>query len=618
MSENDNQIKIETEVNIKTNIVLKGVLKILNPMKWVLLLAVIFNTLFSLVHVAILGLMKIIMEVLFSDSQSNSIQNEDVSAYLEKFYDLVWGLIKSPKDDIQTIINLSILLLSLFVIKNIFKYLGTVASTRVNLHVIKDLRDKIMEKLSYLSLEYFTASKQGKIISIASNDVETLNQTIVSSSTNSLRAFVELFAILIGLLLISPYLTLIAITTSVVSIFFINLSRKFLKRYSARMQEAMADFTSTLQETLGGMRIISADMAQKKAINKFKKNTETYVNSNLKHRKVFTLVPAFTEFFGIAALCVVLIFGGSEVYNGNMSGAILMTFVTLLYALMQPAQIIVNSISSYQKGIVSGKRVFSILQEKNKVKNGNKILEFFENEIVISNLSFAYDNDYVINNINMNIKKGEKIALVGGSGSGKSTLLDLIIRFYDPTNGSIKIDKINIKEFDKSSMRAHFGIVAQETILFNDTIANNLRYAKPDASDSEVIEALKTANAFNFVSKLSKGINTEIGERGMKLSGGERQRLSIARALIRNPEILIFDEATSALDSESEKIVQSAINHSLKNRTAFIVAHRLTTILNCDRIFVFEKGKIIEEGTFDELINKNNHFKKLYDLQFNA
>jgi len=607
----------EKKVEIESSVVLKGLLRIINPMKWVLLLAIVFNSLFSLANVTIYGLMKIIMDVLFTDNQEIVQNNDNLDEYLSLFYNFLWDLIKSPTDNVQTIVNLSVLLLSLFVIKNIFKYIGTVFQTKVNLFIVKDLRDKLLEKLTFLPLGYFTKSKQGELISIATNDVEVLNQTIVSSSTNSLRALVEFLTLLIGLILISPYLTMIAIGTSIASVFFINISRKFLKRYSTRMQEAMADFTTTMQETIGGMRIISAFMAQKKAINKFKNSTDFFVKSNLKHRKVFTMVPAFTEFFGIAALCVVLIFGGSEVYKGEMSGSILMTFITMLFALMQPVQIMVTTVSNYQRGIVAGRRVFSVLEQDNIIKDGKINFKSFEDEIEIKNLTFGYENEIVLKDINMRIKKGEKVALVGGSGSGKSTLLDLVIRFYDPIEGSISYDGIELTKFNKASMRQHIGVVSQETILFNDTIANNLRYAKPNATAKEIEDALKTANAFNFVEQLPNGIETEIGERGLMLSGGERQRLSIARALIRNPEILIFDEATSALDSESEMIVQSAINDSLANRTALIVAHRLATILNCDRIFVFDNGEIVESGSYQELLEKNGLFKKLHDIQFN-
>jgi subfamily B ATP-binding cassette protein MsbA len=294
----------------------------------------------------------------------------------------------------------------------------------------------------------------------------------------------------------------------------------------------------------------------------------------------------------------------------------LMLFLFSLFAIMSPTVQLFNNLSRFQRGIVSAQRLFRILDEEPTVQTGNEKIDTFERAIEVENVSFAYNHEHVVKNASFLIEKGKNIAFVGASGSGKSTMLDLLIRFYDPTEGDIKIDGKSIKTLDIVSYRSLFGIVAQENILFNDTVANNIRYGSPDASMEQIIKASKIANAYDFIINLPDGFETVIGDRGVMLSGGERQRVAIARALIRNPHILIFDEATSALDAENEKIVQQAMTESLKNRTAIIVAHRLATIIDCDEILVFDRGEIVERGNHGELLRNNGVYKKLYDLQF--
>jgi subfamily B ATP-binding cassette protein MsbA len=292
-----------------------------------------------------------------------------------------------------------------------------------------------------------------------------------------------------------------------------------------------------------------------------------------------------------------------------------MLFLFALFSIMSPVATIVHNISQLQRGIVSTKRVFDILDQEAEISSNNKPVQGFNEKIEFKDVSFGYNSDLVLRNINFTVYKGKKIALVGASGSGKSTIIDLLVRFYDPISGEILLDGTNIKEFDIKSYRNLFGIVSQEIILFNDTIRNNILIGKPDATEEEIIDACKISNSYNFISKLPDGLDTVIGERGVMLSGGERQRIAIARAVIRNPQILIFDEATSSLDSESEKVVQEAINYSLKDKTAIIVAHRLSTIVDADEILVFENGEIVERGNHSELLGKNNIYKKLYSLQ---
>lgn len=382
------------------------------------------------------------------------------------------------------------------------------------------------------------------------------------------------------------------------------------------MQNAMADYTTTLSEMISGIRIVKGYLAEKNINNRFMSDTANYVRSAIKHKKIIELIPVFNETFAILALCVVLFLGGSEVISGQMEPEKLMLFLFSLFSIMSPISTVVNSVSKFQHGIVSAERVFTILDESPKVVSGTTRIDKFENSISIEDLSFAYEKNDVLKGVNLKINKNKKIAFVGASGSGKSTMLDMIIRFYDPSAGSIKIDGKDIREISIESYRSLFGIVSQENMLFNDTIYNNIKYGYESAGIDDIIDAAKRANAYNFITKMPEGFNTKIGDRGMTLSGGERQRVAIARALVRNPEILVFDEATSALDAESEKIVQNAINDSLKDKTAIIVAHRLSTIIDCDTIVVFDKGVVAEVGTHNELVSLNGLYKNLYDIQF--
>jgi subfamily B ATP-binding cassette protein MsbA len=384
------------------------------------------------------------------------------------------------------------------------------------------------------------------------------------------------------------------------------------------MQNAMADFTSVLQEAVSGIRVVKGYNAEDRTNKQFEAQTSRYVKSAIKYERIIALIPSINEVFAILALCVVFYVGGAAVINGEMRGDDLMLFLFSLFAIMAPTVQLINNLGRFQRGIVSAERLFGILDQEPTVQTGEGIITGFNSEISVNNVTFAYDSEVVVKNADFKIEKGKKIAFVGASGSGKSTMLDLLIRFYDPTSGSIIVDGKPIRDLSIESYRSLFGIVAQENILFNDTVANNIRYGQPDATMEEIEEAAKIANAYEFISHLPKGFDTIIGDRGVMLSGGERQRVAIARALIRNPYVLIFDEATSALDAESEKIVQRAMTESLKNRTAVLVAHRLATIIDCDEILVFNKGEIVERGTHKQLLANNGVYKKLYDIQFSS
>ncbi len=372
-----------------------------------------------------------------------------------------------------------------------------------------------------------------------------------------------------------------------------------------------------MQETISGIRVVKAYNAEKSAIGRFIEQTQKFVLSAIKHKKVTSMIPSFNEVFAIIALCVVLFVGGSQVLiTKELTSADLIAFLFYLFAIMSPIALTFDNLSKFQRGFVAAERVFAIMDTKPSVKSGKKVIKSFNKEIIVKDVFFAYENIGVIKNANFIIPKTKKIAFVGASGSGKSTMLDIIIRFYDPNEGEILVDGLNITKIKLSSYRSLFGVVSQDTILFNDSISNNIKYGFTDATEDDVIAASKIANAYDFIMQLPEGFNTFVGDRGVMLSGGERQRIAIARALVRNPEILVFDEATSSLDSESEKIVQDAINNSLTNKTAIIIAHRLATVINCDVIHVFDNGRILESGSHKELMERNGVYRKLHDIQF--
>ena len=578
------------------------------------------NIVFSIFETMSIALIQPIIQIIFD--KKTSVAASDSANPLESiknaFYEQIHQFVNIPDSMSDTLIRLSVLVVLIFALKNFFKYLANVAGTKVTEGIIKNMRDTIFRKLTSLSVDFFSKSRQGHLISVITNDVTVVNNNTISSITTILKETTQI-VIFMGLLLsISPFLTLMAFSTSIISLLIIRFAIKYLRKYASRMQNAMSDYTSSLQETLFGIRIIKAYNAEESTNTKFMSQTANYVRSAIKHRRVIALIPAFNELFAISALCFVLYFGGTQVLGGEMKGEDLLLFLFTLFSIMSPISSFMNQFTMFQTGLVSADRVFTVLDAQPAVVDGSKSHNGLQQSIQINNLSFAYeDNKNVLKNCSMTIEKGKKIALVGSSGSGKSTMLDLIIRFYDPSTGEVKLDDENIRNLDVKSYRSLFGIVSQETLLFNDTIANNIKYGH-EATDEEVIEAAKTANAYKFIEKMPNGIHTKIGDRGVLISGGERQRIAIARALIRKPQILVFDEATSALDAESEKIVQSAINTSLENRTAIIVAHRLSTIKDCDTIYVFDQGRIIESGNHQELIAQDGVYKKLCDIQFNV
>lgn len=575
---------------------------------------------FSVLSTVTIIVIQPVLEALFNPESMNSqpliSNNESISASIKQwFFTSVLDIVKSDSHS-KTLFHLGLLILFLFILKNLTKYLGNNVNVRLGEGISKSIRDQLFRKIMSLSMDYFNRSKVGDNISFITNSVATMNGAVSPLFLTVFRQPIEIALFLAVLFSYSPFLTMIAFSTSIGSLLIIKLSTKAIKNYASRMLFSMHALTSLIQEMISGIRLVKTTATEEKATSQFEQETQRYVKASVKNQKLVDLVPALNEILAISALCAVLYVGGNQVYAGELKPQELMTFLFALFSIMSPIAQLTNTPAVIQKGIVAAESVFDIIDQQPTVKNGNTSIKTFSSSITVDNLHFSYDGNHeVLHDIHLSIDKGKTIALVGQSGSGKSTMSDLIVRLYDPNKGSICVDGINIKEFSIEEYRQLFGIVSQDSFLFNDTIAENICFGKNTISEDEMIYAAKMANAHDFIMSLPLGYQTKIGDRGVLLSGGQKQRLAIARALVRKPQILIFDEATSALDAESEHLVQEAIHNLLQGRTALIIAHRLSTIIDADCIYVFDNGSIAESGTHKELLEKGGIYSRLCSLQ---
>ena len=592
---------------------------LLYPFAGLFLLALLFNAGFSFLSTVSIALIHPILQVLFGTASSaaaaSTASTGALSSIKEQFYAVVQNLIFSSTPE-QTLLNLCLLIIGLFFLKNLLKYVGRIVNAQLTERSVKHIRDILFKKLTHLSLDFFNRQKSGNLISLVTNDVAVVNQTITPIFTILVREPLQVLLLLLLLLSLSVKLTLIAFSSSILSLVIVGTARKYLRRYASRIQNAMAEYSAVLEETISGIKIIKLLSAENSAIRRFTHHTAQYVRAMIKHQKVLGLIPSISEFFAIVALTVVLFIGGQEVFANRMSGEDLMTFLFALFAIMAPITNLIGIPSVVQHGLVAAERIFAVLDRSPSVRSGTKKVPGFHRSIELRNVWFSYEeNRPVLKNISLEIPRGSTVALVGESGSGKSTLVDLILRLYDPQKGVILLDGEDIRTFDLASYHSLFGVVTQDPILFNDTVFENIRFAKPDATEEEVRRAARIAYADVFIEQLPNGYQTYIGDRGVRLSGGQRQRIAIARAVLANPPILVFDEATSALDSQSEKIVQDAIQRVMQGKTAIIIAHRLSTIADADRIVVLKNGSIIEQGTHHELIQRGGEYARLVELQ---
>lgn len=572
------------------------------------------NLLFSLINAIILSIVEPIFRTLFGGTEAASVSRvpKGISSEMKVWFDeFIYGVVISPVF-FDSIRNLSILIFILFIIRGISKYIGNLISVRMEEGIMKNIRDTLFMKLTNLSMDFFSRKRSGEIISLLTNDVGILNHATINSVTTLWREGTTVLIFVVLLMFISVKLTLIALSVSILGLLLIRTTTGILRRYGARMQSAQADYTSTLQESVLGIRVVKALNVEATMIDRFKSQTYNYVHTALRNARVSGLVPFANDTFGIMALVGVFIAGGMALTNHEIEPSSLVTFLFLLFGLMQPITVIVGTIAGMQRGIAAASNVVAVLDEAPTITDGAVQAPSFQHVLEVKNVAFAYGSAEVLNDVSFTLRRGETIALVGASGSGKSTMLDILLRFYDPQQGSVMLDGMDIKMFNLSSYRHLFGMVSQETILFNDTVANNIALGLKNSTQEQIVRAAHIAHADEFVSRMSDGYQTIIGDRGMRLSGGQRQRLAIARAIMREPQILLFDEATSALDTESERIVQEAIADVLRERTAIIVAHRLSTVVGADRILVFDNGRIVEEGKHQELLNRDGVYARLY------
>ena len=519
---------------------------------------------------------------------------------------------------ISALITICALVVILFFLKNFFNYLAMYFIASLRNGMLKDIRNKIYEKITELPISFFSEKKKGDVISRITSDVQEIQSSFLSMLEMFIKEPLTLIFTLIFMLLISVKLTIFVLVFLPLSGLLISSIGKKLKSKSNKAQQENANFLSIVEETLSSLKIIKGFNAERKFRNKFEESTGRLNNilNSLLHRQ--NLASPMSEFLGVLVITIILWFGGNMVLiDETMDASTFIGFLVLTYNILTPAKAISKATYSIQKGNASAERIHHIIETETTVKEHVQAIkkEDFEKEISIKNISFGYEEEYVLKDFSLNVKKGETVALVGQSGSGKSTIANLVTRFYDVNEGSIQVDGVDIKDLSKASLRSLTGLVTQDSILFNDTVRNNIALGKDNATEDEIIDALKIANAWEFVSELPKGLDTNVGDGGGKLSGGQQQRLSIARAVLKNPPIMILDEATSALDTESEQLVQKALENMMKNRTSIVIAHRLSTIQNADHIVVMRKGKIIEQGKHHELLAINGAYKGLVDMQ---
>lgn len=541
----------------------------------------------------------------------------DLVNYFEDYLNYFVTVKKAEGSDDVLIFMVGIIVIT-FLLKNIFNYLSMFFITYLRNGVVKNIRNDIYNSIIRLSLSFYSEKKRGDIVARISSDVQELDNSFLSIFELIVKDPLMVIFTLISMFIISPKLSIFVIIFIPLCGFVISLVGKSLRRKSLKVQKEQGQFISLVDETLSGMKILKIFNAENKFIEKFMNSTNRFYrfSNSVLNRK--NLASPLSEFLGITAISGVLWVGGMMVLKENsLDASAFIVYLGLAYNILTPAKSLSRATYKVKKATAAADRIFEIVDNRTIIseeKNAREINEF-NDSITIKNMSFSYENDKVINDLNLTIPKGMNIALVGQSGSGKSTLANLICRFYDVNEGEIFFDNINICELKKKSLRQLIGLVTQDSILFNDSIKNNMLIAKPDATDEEIINSLKIANAWEFIKILPGKIETNIGDSGNKLSGGQKQRLSIARAVLKNPPILILDEATSALDSESEKLVQDALDKLMKNKTSVVIAHRLSTIQKADMIVVLNKGRIVQTGKHNELMKKGGIYSNLVKMQ---
>lgn len=584
---------------------------------------IVCNIMYALFStLAMVSLMPMI-NVLFGESKKEYLKPKysgitNFKDYLENYLNYFVTTTSEESGPQFALMYMILLIVILFLLKNMFSYLAMFFITYLRNGVLRDLRNAVYNKIISLPIAFYSEKRKGDVIARITGDVREVQISLLSALELIIREPLTIIFAIVTMFIISPKLTFFVFIFIPISGFIISKIGKHLKKHSNKVQNEQGVFLSILDETLSGLRVIKGFNAEPLFSSKFKESTNRYFKfSNiLVHRQ--NLASPTSEFLGIITISILLWYGGSMVLvEKTLSGGAFITYMALSYQILTPAKAISKASYKVKSGNAAADRVLTILNTPSPLEDKTDAItkDTFEKKITLNNVSFKYGEDYVLKDFSIEIPKGKTIALVGQSGSGKSTIANLLTRFYDINKGSIKIDGTDIRDLKKETVRGLMGLVTQDSILFNDTIKNNIKLGSMDATDKEVLEASKIANAYEFIKDLPDGFDTNIGDGGGKLSGGQKQRLSIARAVLKNPPIMILDEATSALDTESERAVQVALENMMRNRTSIVIAHRLSTIKNADLIIVMKKGEIVEQGNHQELLEKQGMYKTLVNMQ---
>ncbi|MFN7044882.1 MAG: ABC transporter ATP-binding protein [Flavobacterium sp.] len=607
----------------------KKIIPYLKPYKSNVVLNIIFNILYALFSTLSFISLIPMLDVLFKDAEK-VIEKPvytgiwDITSYGKDFlYYYITNLTEEHGAQYALLLVVCIVI-STFLLKNLFNYLALNYLTVVKNGVLKDLRKNMFDKIIQLPISYYSEKRKGDVMSRMLGDINEVKNSFFSILELIVKEPMTILFTIGAMIAISFKLTLFVFIFIPISGFVISKIGKSLKSKSIRAQQENGYLISIVEESLGGLKVVKSYNAEKSIISKFNDSINRLLKLSVSIERKNNLASPMSEFMGIVVIAILLWYGGNMVLveklaNGEpiLEGSKFLAYMGLAYNILTPAKAISKASYQVKSGLAAAERVFEVLEVENTIVNQpNAIIkDSFNEKISIENINFSYAEENVLKNFSLEIPKGKTVALVGQSGSGKSTIANLLTRFYDVQEGTVKIDGIDIKDMTLESLRDLMGLVTQDSILFNDTIKNNIRLGKENATDEEIIAALKVANAYEFVSALPNGIETNIGDAGGKLSGGQKQRLSIARAVLKNPPIMILDEATSALDTESEKFVQVALENMMQNRTSIVIAHRLSTIQKADKIVVMQKGEIVEQGTHDELLALNGTYSKLVMMQ---
>ena len=579
----------------------------------------LFITLSIVFSLFSLGMLTPFLDLIFGKSALSSLPVNTIDASSIK--DVIYGFLQNNIAKYGKSYALGWICLFIIVsifLKNLFLYLSYYFLAPIRNEVTRKYSKLLYNKILALPIGYFTEQRKGDILSRSSNDIAELENSVVGALEGLIKEPLNIIGILIFLFFISFKLTLFVFVLLPIAGFVVGRIGRSLKKQTNKAQVKWGEILSQMEGTLTGLRIIKGFNAEQKVKKQFYGLIEDIfgIKNRITYRR--DLASPISEFLGVTILSGVLWFGGNLVLSGDiLSPGSFITYVALFSQIINPAKALSQAVYNVNRGTATLDRLNEILEAPvtvNDITNPIQLSEF-KDSITFENVGFSYQDDTILHNINLTVKKGKLVALVGSSGAGKSTLADLVPRFHDVSEGQLLIDGVNIKDYSLHSLRQQISIVTQEPILFNDTIAANIALGKPEATEEEIIAAAKIANAYDFIIKKEGGFNSTIGDRGSKLSGGERQRLTIARAVLKNPPILILDEATSALDTESEKLVQDAINNMMQNRTSIVIAHRLSTIRHADEIIVMQKGKIVERGNHETLLAQNGYYQKLIEMQ---